>query len=184
MRVSGHSPHGIRHALDSGATGILVPHVTTAEEAKAIVAAAHFGEGGRGYAGSPRAANYTGKGMATYLKESREQTTVIVQIEDIAALDNVDDIARSGVDALFVGRNDLAVAMGVSPADENVISAVRRICTEARDAGIAVGMFTGDLAELPAWIETGSTFFLLSSEQSMVIASANALAEQVRGLAG
>ncbi|MCH8250788.1 MAG: aldolase, partial [Proteobacteria bacterium] len=61
VRVASDSPAEIRNALDSGATGILVPHVTSAEQAAAIVKAAYFGEGGRGYAGSSRAADFSTK---------------------------------------------------------------------------------------------------------------------------
>ncbi len=112
VRIADDSPTEIRCALDSGATGILVPHVTSADQAAAIVKAAHFGDGGRGYAGSPRAADYTTKSMADHIADSRARTTVIVQIEDIAALEQVAQIAAvKGVDALFVGRVDLAVAM-------------------------------------------------------------------------
>ncbi len=180
VRVADDSSTEIRSALDSGATGILVPHVTSAEQAAAIVKAAHFGEGGRGFAGSPRAADYTQKPMQKHLQESGEQTTVIVQIEDLAALDNVSAIAAvPGVDAIFIGRVDLAVAMGCSPLDEEVIATVQRICNEARDVDMTVGMFTPDFGEIPMWREHGANLFLLSSDQSMVLAGADALAAKL-----
>ncbi|NNF16154.1 MAG: aldolase [Gammaproteobacteria bacterium] len=181
VRTANDSPTEIRNALDSGATGILVPHVTSAEQARAIVAAAHFGDGGRGYAGSSRAAGYTTKQMADHLADSREQTTVIVQIEDVAALDHVARIAAvDGVDALFVGRFDLAVAMQKSPLDADVIAAVRDICAAGQDAGTAVGMFTGKPDEIPEWRKAGASFFLLSSDHSMLLSGANALAQSMR----
>ncbi len=180
VRVASHSPTDIRNALDSGATGILVPHVNSASEAEAIVTAAQFGAGGRGYAGSPRAADYTGKSMAEHLADSREQTTVIVQVEDLAALENVAAIAATDVDALFVGRADLAVAMGKAVSDRAVVDAVRKICDEAFAAGTAVGMFTPDISELPMWLDAGASLFLLSSDQSMLIAGGDALAEKFR----
>lgn len=181
VRVANDSATEIRNALDSGATGILVPHVTSAEQAAAIVKVAHFGDGGRGYAGSSRAANYTTKTMADHITDSREQTTVVVQIEDIAALDNVTEIASvKGVDALFVGRFDLAVAMQKKPTDKDVIDAVREICLAGRSAGTAVGMFTGNVDELPDWRDAGASFFLLSSDHSMMLSGANALARSIR----
>ncbi len=183
VRVADDSPASIRNALDSGATGLLVPHVSSAEQAAAIVKAAHFGEGGRGYAGSPRAAGYTTKPMQDHLTDSGRQTAVVVQIEDLVALDNVADIAAvDGVDALFVGRIDLAVAMKKSPADPAVIDAVRRICADAQGAGAAIGMFTPDPGEIPEWLEAGASLFLLSSDQSMILSGANELASAFRGL--
>ena len=181
VRVADDSSTEIRSALDSGATGILVPHVTSAEQASAIVAAAHFGDGGRGYAGSTRAANYTTKPMADHLADSGARTTVIVQIEDIAALEHVAQIAAvDGVDALFVGRIDLAVAMQKSPMDKEVIATVQDICAAGRAAGTAVGMFTPDLAELPDWQDAGASLFLLGSDQSMILDGANTLAQAIR----
>jgi 2-keto-3-deoxy-L-rhamnonate aldolase RhmA len=182
VRVGSDSPHDIRNALDCGATGILVPHVTTAEQASAIVNAAHFGEGGRGFAGSPRAAGYGTKSMRNHLSDSGKSTTVIVQIEDTVALDNVAAIASvDGVDAIFVGRIDLAVAMKQPASSKTIIDTVERICRDARGVGKSVGMFTPNLDEIPTWIEHGANLFLLSSDQSFMLAGANDLAKAVRG---
>lgn len=181
VRTQNDSTTEIRGALDSGATGILVPHVCTAEQAADIAKAAHFGEGGRGFAGSTRAADYTAKKMANHLKDSAAQTTVIVQIEDLAALDNVAAIASvEGIDALFVGRIDLAVAMQKTASDQAVIDAVQMICETAKQQGVPVGMFTPDLSEIPHWRSLGASLFLLSSDHSMLLAGANNLATAVR----
>ena len=178
VRTADDSPREIRNALDSGATGVLVPHVTTAEQASRIVRAAHFGEGGRGYAGSSRAADFTAKSMRQHVADSADQVTVIVQIEDIAALDNVGAIASvPGIDALFVGRADLAVALAKSPMDGAVIEAVRRICEQSLASNTAVGMFTPDTSEIPRWQAAGASLFMLSSDQSLLLAGANALAD-------
>lgn len=180
VRTQNASSTEIRSALDSGATGILVPHVCTAGQAADIVKAAHFGEGGRGFAGSTRAADYTAKNMTAHLADSATATTVIVQIEDLAALDNVAGIASvEGIDALFVGRIDLAVAMQKTPSDPAVIDAVRMICETAKEQGVTVGMFTPDLSEIPHWRSLGASLFLLSSDHSMVLAGANSLAAAV-----
>jgi len=177
VRIADDSPREIRNALDSGATGIVVPHVTSAEQAARIVKAAHFGEGGRGFAGSTRAANFTRKRMPDHISDSAHQSTVIVQIEDLAALANVSEIAAvDGIDAIFIGRIDLAVAMSKSPMDAEVIATVGRICEEAREVGTTVGMFTPDYAEMPDWNAAGVSFYLLSSDQSMILAGADALA--------
>ena len=181
VRLSSDSPTDIRNALDCGATGIVVPHVTTADQAAAIVKAAHFGDGGRGYAGSTRAAGYGSKPIAEHLRDSATQTVVIVQIEDIAALDNVAEIAAvDNVDCLFVGRVDLAVGMQKSVMDDAVIETVRKTCAEGKTDTTAVGMFTPDLAELPDWQTRGASLFLLSSEHSLALAGANQLAQAIR----
>lgn len=181
VRVSDDSPTHIRNALDCGASGIIVPHVTSAKQAEAIARVSYFGEGGRGYAGSPRAAGYTTKTMADYRTHCDANTSVIIQIEDVAALDKVADIASvDGVDCLFVGRIDLAVGMQSDPMSDQVVSAVKDICAAARSANKAVGMFTPDMSEIPSWIDAGASLFLLSSDQSMVLSGANQLADSIR----
>jgi 2-keto-3-deoxy-L-rhamnonate aldolase RhmA len=181
VRLSSDSPSDIRNALDCGATGIVAPHVTTASQAAAIVRAAHFGDGGRGYAGSTRAAGYGGKKMPDHLRDSAEQTTVIVQIEDIAALDNVDAIAAvEGVDCLFIGRVDLAVGMQKEVGDDKVLAAVQAVCSMGQKANTRVGMFTANYDELPDWRERGASLFLLSSDHALAVDGANQLATLIR----
>ncbi len=181
VRIADDSSTEIRNALDSGASGVVVPHVVGAAQARRIVKACHFGDSGRGYAGSPRAAAYGTKTMSEHLADSAAQTTVIVQIEDIPALKEVADIAAvDGVDCLFIGRIDLAVAMQKNPMDADVVSAVEAICETAADAGKAVGMFTPDLGEIPRWRELGASLFLLSSDQSFLLSGANGLAQSIR----
>ena len=182
VRVSDDSPTHIRNALDCGATGIVVPHVTSADQAAAIVKCSYFGPGGRGYAGSPRAADYTTKSMADYMADSATQTAVIVQIEDLKALDRVSDIASiDGVDCVFVGRVDVAVAMGEAVSSAAVVDTVKEICAACTGAGKTVGMFTPDLAEIPMWRELGASLFLLSSDQSMLLAGADQLVDSING---
>ncbi len=181
VRVGDDTPREIRNALDAGATGIVVPHVTSAEQARAVVKAARFGEGGRGFAGSTRAARYTKKPMSEHLADSAAQTVVVVQIEDVAALENVSEISSvDGVDAVFIGRIDLAVAMNASPMDDAVIDTVRNICNAARSAGTTAGMFTPDTSEIPMWNQLGVSFYLLDSDQSSILSGANALAARLR----
>ena len=183
VRVPSASHEHILNALDCGASGVVVPHVTSAEMAAEVAAAAHFGAGGRGYAGSTRAAGYTTKPMRNHLDDSSEETVVIAQIEDLEALDEIEAIAAvEGIDCLFIGRIDLTVALGAnSPADAVVIAAVEKICQAARRAGRPVGMFVGNLEEIPRWQEAGANLFLLSSDHSFMMAGARDLVQKFHG---
>lgn len=177
VRIPTAAPEHILNALDCGATGIVVPHVTNADQAEKIVAAAHFGAGGRGYAGSTRAAAYTGKPMAAHLIDSAAQTVVVAQIEDLEALDNLDALAAvEGIDCLFVGRIDLTVALGAaSPTDPEVVAAVEKICAVSAAAGKPVGMFIGDHGEIEYWKQRGASLFLLSSDHGFLLQGARKL---------
>jgi 2-keto-3-deoxy-L-rhamnonate aldolase RhmA len=181
VRISTGTAAEIRSALDSGATGILAPHVTSADQARAIAVAARFGEGGRGYSGSTRAAGFGTLGLRDHIDESHGHTAVIVQIEDLAALESVAAIAAvDGVDCVFIGRIDLAVAMGKDPFAPEVVDAVAAICAAGRKSGAAVGMFTPAIGEIPRWRAAGASLFLLGSDQGFVQSGARQLAAAFR----
>ncbi len=182
VRIPAAREEYILNALDCGATGVVIPHVTSAAMAEAMVKASHFGPGGRGYAGSTRAAGYTTRAMGDHLEGSASATTVIAQIEDLEALDVIDEIAQvDGVDCLFIGRIDLTVAMKAeSPKAAEVVEAVERVCAAGREAGVAVGMFVGDMAEVPHWKEAGATLFILGSDHGFLRQGATSLVSAFR----
>ncbi len=182
VRVPTADPHNILNALDCGATGIVVPHVRTVEDAEAICQRSLYGPGGRGFAGSSRAAGFAGKAIADQLKESAEQTTIIAQIEDVDALNVIDEIAAvERLDCLFIGRIDLTVDLGkTNPSDPVVVDAVDRVCAAGRNAGKAVGMFVADVEEARRWTEKGASLFLLASDQAFLIAGARDLVSALR----
>ena len=134
VRVSSRAPDNILHAMDSGANGILVPHVITAEDASAVVRAAHFPPHGvRGMATTSRAGRHGLTTPAEYIARARSETVVICQIEDGVALPNVEKIASTpDLDAIFVGPADLATSMGRpgEPGHPDVVAAVDRIRRE------------------------------------------------------
>ena len=164
-------------ALDSGANGVLLPHIRSVAEAESAARAAHYGRGGRGYAGATRAAGYLGRPIAEHLARSRAETVVIAQIEDIEAVDDVERIAAvPGIDAMFVGRIDLTVAMGAtSPADPPIVAMVERVVAAGRARGRVTGMFVSDLAEVPRWREAGASLFLLGSDHGFLVSGARAM---------
>jgi 2-keto-3-deoxy-L-rhamnonate aldolase RhmA len=174
VRVPSASPEHILNALDCGATGVVVPHVRSAEEARAAVRASHYGAGGRGYAGSSRAAGYTGVSLAAHQAASAARTVVVLQIEDPEAVEAIDDIAKvPGVDALFIGRVDLTVSYGAHSLDDpRVISAVETVCTAGQAFGRPVGMFLARVEDAPAWRERGASLFLLGSDHNFLLAGA------------
>ena len=171
----------ILNALDCGADGVIVPHVRSAEEARGLVRACHYVAGGRGYAGSSRAAGYTTAGMVQHRKQA-SGISVIAQIEDHEAVDAIEEIAAvEGIDALFIGRADLTISYGAeTPDDAQVIAAVERICAAGRSAGRTVGMFLSRTADIPIWRATGASLFVLQSDHEFLLAGAAALARNVR----
>ena len=182
VRVATATPEHILNALDCGATGVVAPHVRSAAEAEAFVKACRYGHGGRGYAGSSRAADYTTRSMAQHLEVSAAQTVAIAQIEDPEAIDTIDTIAAvEGIDALFVGRVDLTVAYGAKSQDDpQVIAAVERVCDAGRRHKRPVGMFLARIGDVPLWAEKGASLFLLGSDHGFLLAGAADLLARTR----
>ncbi|PMG70366.1 HpcH/HpaI aldolase family protein [Vibrio lentus] len=171
VRVQDSQPSTLLNALDCGATGIQIPHVCSAEQAEKLVKMSHYGEGGRGYAGSSRAAKYATKPMANHLKDSKNNTVVIAQIEDPEGVINADTIAAvDGVDALFIGQVDLAVSYGAeSVNDECVREASIKIIKAGQQVNKPVGMFVANAQAARNWKELGVSFFCVGSEHKMII---------------
>ncbi len=183
VRVPSSAPAEILSALDCGATGVVIPHVCSADDARAVARAARFGRGGRGYAGSTRAAEYTCKPMREHQADSLADTVVVVQIEDIEAVDAIEEIAAvEGIDCLFVGRIDLTVALGAEgPNAPEVIEAVERVCEAGVAANKPVGMFVPSVDEVAVWREKGASLFLLSSDHSFMLQGAKSMMLAFKG---
>lgn len=183
VRVPSATSAHVLPALDSGAIGVVVPHVCRAEDARDAVRAAHYGKSGRGFAASPRGAAYGGRTLREQLDYAAATTTVLAQVEDAAALDDLPGImATPGLDGVVVGRMDLTVSLGAdSPNDPRVLDAVAAIVAAARAASVAAGMFVPTVAELPRWRSLGVTLFLLGSDQQFVLDGARSLARAVHG---
>ncbi len=102
----------IKRVLDAGAWGIVVPMVDTVEEAKAAIAAAKYPPvGNRSVGGSLHAINF-GAAAADYYKHANEEILVVLQTESPRGVHNAEAIySLKGVDAIFVGPNDLTAQM-------------------------------------------------------------------------
>ena len=144
VRVAAISAAAIGEALDSGAIGILVPLVETAEQARAAVAAAPFPPHGQRSGGGVRP---LAQGFPTYVA-AHSRPLIGLMIETVSGVDNAAAIAAvPGFDFVFIGTGDLALSIGCFPArdkrHEQACQSVRAAC---RDAGVPCGIFTVDAA--------------------------------------
>ena len=181
VRPQSASHEQILNALDCGADGVILPHIRTAAEAADAVKACNYGSGGRGFAGSSRAAAYTTKGMAKHRADAKS-VIVIAQIEDVEGVENIDTIAAvDGIDALFIGRADLTISYAAeTPDDAIVVDAVDRIVAAGKAARRTTGMFLGRVGDVPIWREKGASLFILGSDQDFLLQGAAKLAEAIR----
>lgn len=111
--------HGVDYSLtkrylDAGATGIIGPLVTKAEEAEILVKACKYPPLGKRGVGFCRANNY-GLTVESHFEDANDDILVAVQIEDIEAVENIDEILSvEGIDAAFIGPYDLSASMGIT----------------------------------------------------------------------
>ena len=186
VRVPGAEARDILPVLDCGAQGVLVPHVDSAAKARDIVAEARYAGGRRGFTNSSRAGRYGGAGFQQHVVAADAQTAVLAMVEDVAALQRLPEIvATPGLDAVFIGRGDLSIALGVdTPAAPAVVDATTKIAAAARTAGTALCAHV-DRVESPdvAWLRTlGVTAFIVSSDQGLMRSAALQTVEAFRTL--
>jgi staphyloferrin B biosynthesis citrate synthase len=180
VRVAEPTASNLLSVLDNGAVGVLVPHVSSGAQAREIAAACRYRGGKRGFSNTTRAGSYGAASFWDHVDASDRATAVIAMIEDPEALDELDAIAAvDGIDAFFVGRGDLTVALGAPSMEAPVVrSAAERIIAAGRAAGKAVCVMTGSTADAAAMKELGATAFIVASDQGfMRQAAAKAVAD-------
>jgi 4-hydroxy-2-oxoheptanedioate aldolase len=159
---------GLYRLLEDGATGLMIPHVSTAEHARALVQSIKFPPlGDRGFDGAGRDAGFWFQAPKDYIAQANRETFLVVQIETQEALDNVDAIAEvPGVEVLFIGPGDLSLRLGSSPSvtDPSMMEAQRQVAAAAAQHGKAWGRPVGTAADARVIIELGAQFVAMGSE--------------------
>ncbi|MDR7031368.1 aldolase/citrate lyase family protein [Mesorhizobium sp. BE184] len=183
VRVPEFTDAHILSALDCGAMGIMVPHVTSVEKARAIVRASRYAGGSRGFAGLTRASNWGSVSGTRHMALQDSQVAVIAMIEDQDAVDLAGDIARvDGIDAIFIGRGDLTASFGDDPqAAAKVAEISKRIAAAARDASTPLMMLPTSKADFDFASELGSTAMALSSDHGFIRTAAAAAIKDYAG---
>ena len=174
----------ILSALDCGATGVMVPHVSSVKVARDVVAACRYRHGARGFSNSPRAGQYGGLGLTEHVLKGDANTTVIAMLEDPQALAEIDDIVQvEGIDAFFLGRGDLTVALGESSVDAPIVrNAITAFVSAIHKVKKPLCAFVGKISEIPELQSLGITTFILSSDQGLMRQAATTELDKFRGL--
>src|SRR5918999_661331 len=163
VRPVGNKPEIIAPFLDRGAWGVQVPHVNTADEARAAVDAVKYGpEGHRGIFSGGRPARYGFSGTTgDYAKDANRQTLVCLMLEEVEAIENLPELATvPGVDVYFIGSGDLYQSMGYTgqqthPEVQALMEHGVKLITEA---GRIAGCSCPD-ALLPKFLGLGVQYF-------------------------
>ena len=184
VRVPWNDPVLIKPVLDIGATGIIVPLIRSAQEARRAVAACLYPpEGIRGF-GPRRASNFGELGGPEFCRAANASVMPIVQIEHIDAVNSIDEILTiPRLASIVFGPNDLAGSMGLMgmPRHPDVLSAIESVIAKARQAGIPIGIGVGDDPELLAdWIARGVQWLAMGGDCSLLLRAARATVAEVR----
>jgi 4-hydroxy-2-oxoheptanedioate aldolase len=182
VRVPWNDMVTMKRVLDIGAQSLLVPYVSTAEEARKAVSYTRYPPAGvRGVAGTTRATRF-GR-VKDYAKRAHEEICVLVQVETQAALDNIEAICGiDGIDGVFIGPADLHASMGypgeiANPKVKPLIDdAIRRI----RKRGCAPGILTPSEADARHWLECGALFVAVGADVGILARGAEALAAKFK----
>lgn len=170
VRVAWNDPVLVKRVLDLGVQTVLFPYVQTADEARRAVAATRYPPAGiRGVAGSTRAAGY-GR-IKNYLQRADAEMCVIVQVENRTGCENVEAIAAvEGVDAVFVGPNDLAAALGHlgNIAHPDVQAAIGGVLAKLKARRKPAGYLSYNQADARQRFADGFTFIAVTSDVTLL----------------
>jgi 4-hydroxy-2-oxoheptanedioate aldolase len=168
-RVPSNRHDHIKRVLDNGGFGVVVPMVCTRQESQDAVSACLYPpRGTRSVGGSVHALNF-GATPADYYAKANDELLVVLQCEHIDAVRNFDSVySVPGVDAVFVGPNDLAASMrdatGKPPAPDVFKQALADILAGCKRIGVPAGIHTFSIEEAKARIEEGWQFIAVNSE--------------------
>ncbi len=183
VRVPWNEPSMIMKALDAGAYGVIVPMVSNREEALRAVAACRYPPKGIRSNGPNRAALYGG---ADYQKHADNEMLCIVMIETAEGIEKMDEIISTpGVDAVYIGPTDLALALGLPPVMDNDdpkhVATVNKVLETCRKHNVIAAMHTMSSKYTQRYIDQGFKMVMLTADR---VAMSNFVKAEVGKLTG
>ncbi|GAA1107949.1 HpcH/HpaI aldolase family protein [Nesterenkonia jeotgali] len=179
VRVSSGDPVTIKQVLDLGVQNLLVPMISTPEQARAVAAAAAYPPAGQRGIGNALARSGRWNRVQNYLQDAASQVSVYLQIETAEGVENAEAIAAvSGVAGIFAGPSDLAASMGLlgRQTHPRVIEAVKTTFAAAKRAGKTAGVNAFDPAAARDYLEAGAAWVLVGADVSLVARGSEQLA--------
>ncbi len=185
MRVPTTEPHQTVMALDAGFHGVLVPYLETPEQVRAVVNAGKLRPlKGALHDGARDRGAFPSEATQQYLRLRNDNVVVIVGIESVPAVENLEAILDvPGVDAIFVGPNDLSVSLGIPDHYDHpkYVEAVEHVIATAQKRGIPAGPHCFDEGALLRWMKTGMRNILFSADVRALADGYRITLDKVRG---
>lgn len=174
VRVDRDDPYLVRKALEIGAGGIIVPDVSSVEQAESVVRAAKFPpRGARGYSGQCWSGGWGANAGRDWVQWSDHEPMIGIMIESVEAMNQVDRIvAVDGIDFVLFGPADYSMSLGLGAPDlqdERVQDAIVRTIAATHDAGKYISLGVGtDPANIRKNIDLGIDMLELSNDLNIV----------------
>lgn len=167
-RISSHNPEMVRRLMDSGADGMIVPMVQSAEDIEKMIAWMKYPPLGKRGFGVSRGQGY-GFDFAQYTGTWNDSSIMIALIETIAAVEKIEEIlSYKQLDGVMVGPYDISGSLGIPGQVEHkkVIEAAERIVRACKRRKISCGMqiVQPDAGKVKKAVDAGYTFIILSSD--------------------
>jgi 2-dehydro-3-deoxyglucarate aldolase/4-hydroxy-2-oxoheptanedioate aldolase len=181
VRVPDRSGNYLQRVLDSGVDGVLVPQVSTVDEAATAIGQMTFSPTGtRGMGGTSRAGRWGLDGAAGYVAKGE---TIIrgVQVESLPILADIEPLLDiDGLDAVFCGMGDLTLSTGRKADDPELMELTANLLSQTKARGLPCGTAVGDAAGAAAAAERGYSFIMVSNDTSIFARASSDLARAVR----
>ena len=168
VRVSSNNDEIIKHCMDAGADGVIIPMVNTVLDAVKAVNSVYYPPLGRRGVGLSRAQQY-GAGFIEYQKWLKENTIIIAQIEHHEAITNLEEIISLDlIDGVIIGPYDLSASMGY-PGDfhrtdvQDQLRTFESICKKL-NFPLGLHIVNPDKEELKAKIDLGYSFIAYGTD--------------------
>lgn len=173
VRLAALDPGEIGWVLDAGAQVVICPMINSADQAAALVQACRYPPRGERSFGPARSLLDS---PPNYLENADREVMVWAMIETHAAVENMAAIiATPGLDGVFVGPNDLALALDLAPGgliSPTVAAVLDRVSALAHDRGLAAGLFCANAVEAKEWADRGFDLVTPGSDAALVKAGA------------
>lgn len=192
VRVEGfHDRGGIQQALDLGASGVLVPYINSAAEARQAVSCARYPTvGTRSVYFPQRCTNKAG--LLGYVGNANKNIIVALQVETAACIEHMEEIAAvPGADILFLGQNDLCMSMGLFEKYEfphmytspELQAATDKLVANARKNNVILGLFLFGTSRVGEFLKKGFTFISVGNDLHHVLTQTGAYVKDLESIA-
>lgn len=186
VRVPDAEYHLVARTLDTGADGVIVPRVEGPQRAAEVVSWVKYPpQGRRGFGVGPMLYDYETVPLPEAVRHFNENTVVIVQAETLPAMASIEQMAAvEGLDAIMIGPADLSISLGI-PGEfraAQFVEQVERVVKACAQAGIASGIFCGDLDLMKTYIEMGMRCFSCGGEIGLIRSAAGDLVKRLHSL--